>query len=105
VQLNGPPGDGQTEAGTSVRVGGAAAGEPFKSVRPVMARDAWPLVGDFEQQAARRSQRPGGNGDGSVRRAVDGGIVEQIRDDLMQPVPVAVHAEPVLHIDPEAGAG
>ena len=61
---------------------GAATDEPPKHGFPLGQRDPRSLVGDIEEKVAVHLT---GNGrDGSAGRAVPSGVVQQVRDHLMQ---------------------
>src|SRR6266511_2238671 len=87
VQLHHPVRDGQAQAGAAAVPGGALApGEPLEHPGALVGRDPGTLVGDVEDQVL--GLPAGGDGDGAAGGAVPGGVVEQVRDHLVQPARV-----------------
>jgi len=117
VQLDRPAGDGKAQPGAAADAGQAAAVEPLEDVLALVRRYARPFVGHLEHdRAAGRGRAGAGRGrvgagrgevggerDDAVGWAVGGGVVEQVRHHLVQPVAVAADAQRLGRLDREPG--
>ena len=83
VQVGHPAGDGEAEAGAAATLGLRQRPEPLEDAVPVRGGDARPLVGDLQPPAGGRVVR--GDPDDPTGGTVAGSVVQQVRDQLVEP--------------------
>ena len=97
VQVGDPARDGEAEPGAAAAVVRCERPERLEDPLAVRRRDARPLVLHLEPPGS--AGPGGGDGDGAAGRAVAGGVVEQVGDELAQPRRIGLDDE-VHGLDP-----
>src|SRR5437764_10853615 len=105
VQVDDPAGDGEPEPRTAFvgRARGIGAIEALEHVNRVGRRDAGALIDNFEPGAV--ALRNGTNGDDAVEGRMPNRVLDEIGNDLVQPLRVRLEREAFgLHVDVEPNA-